>query len=95
MCKKIENVFINTSSLKFIFKTMKINHLSCLSSYKLSKDPSKSIGLHSTLVVGNYATFDGFVNGVDNIFKASITYNDKTITWKIFQNFKIGILIKI
>jgi len=73
---------------------MNINHPSCSPSYKLSKDPSKTTSLHSTLFVGNYATSDGFVNGVDNIFKTSITYNDKILIWKMFQNFKIEILIE-
>ncbi len=79
MKKHNEDVFINTSSLTFIFKTMNINHPSCLPSYKISKGPSKTIGLHSTLFVDNYATSNGFVNGVNNIIKTSITYNDKTI----------------
>jgi hypothetical protein len=42
----------------------------------------------------NYATFDGLVNGVDDIFKASTTYNNKIIIWIMFQNFKVGILIR-
>jgi tetrahydromethanopterin S-methyltransferase subunit E len=45
------------------------------------------------LCVGNYVTFDGFVNGVDDIFKTSTTHCEKTIIsiiWIIFQNFKIG-----
>jgi hypothetical protein len=29
------------------------------------------------LCVGNYAIYDGIVNGVDDIFKASTTYCDK------------------
>jgi hypothetical protein len=44
--------------------------------------------------VGNYATFDGLVNGDVGIFKTSTTYNDKTIIWTMFQNSKIGTLIK-
>jgi len=44
------------------------------------------------LCVINYVTFDGFVNGVDNIFETSKTYCDKTIIWITFQNFKIGTL---
>jgi hypothetical protein len=60
------------------------------------------MGLHSTihikrnmlveLCVGNYATYDGVVNGVDDIFKASTTYCGKIIIW--IQNFKIGILTR-
>ncbi len=46
------------------------------------------------LRVDNYATFDGFVNGVDDIFKASTTYCEKTIIWTMFQNFKIGPLTR-
>jgi hypothetical protein len=46
------------------------------------------------LCVGNYAMYDGLVNGVDGIFKASITYYDKTIIWIMFQNFKIGTLTR-
>jgi hypothetical protein len=41
------------------------------------------------LCVGNYATYDGFFNGVSGIFKALTTYCDKTIIWIMFQNFKI------
>jgi len=36
------------------------------------------------LCVSNYATYDGFVNEVGDIFKA-LTYYDKTIIWIIFQ----------
>ncbi len=46
------------------------------------------------LCVGNYATFDGFVNAIDGIFKASTTYCEKTILWIMFQNYKIGTLTK-
>jgi len=31
------------------------------------------------LCVDNYATFDGFVNGVDGIFKTSTTYCEKPL----------------
>jgi hypothetical protein len=44
--------------------------------------------------IGNYATFDGLVNGDVSIFKTSTTYNDKTIIWTMFQNSKIGTLTK-
>ncbi len=46
------------------------------------------------LYVGNYATYDGLMNGADGTFKASITYCDKTIIWIMFQNFKIRTLTK-
>jgi hypothetical protein len=46
------------------------------------------------LCVGNYATYDGHVNGVDDILKTSTTYCDKTIIWIMFQNYKIGTLIR-
>ncbi len=82
-----ENAFINTLGPTFIFKTMDINHQSCPPSYKLSNDLSKTIGLHSIinkkkdmlveLCVDNYATSNGLVNGVDDIFKASTTYCEK------------------
>ncbi len=36
--KDIENGFINTLGLMFIFKVMDINHQSCPPSYKLSND---------------------------------------------------------
>ncbi len=94
----------NTLGLTFIFKAMDINHQSRPPSYKFSNDPSKIIGLHFIihikkdmlleLCVGNYATFDGLVNGVDDIFRTSTTYCEKTITWIMFQNSKIGILIR-
>jgi hypothetical protein len=70
---------------------MDINHQSCPSFYKLSNDPNKTMGLHSTinikiymlveLSVHNYAKFDGLMNGVNGIFKASTTYCEKTIIW--------------
>jgi hypothetical protein len=73
---------------------MNINHQSCCPSYKLSNDLSKTLGLHSTInikkdmlvesCVGNYATFNGLLNGVDGIFKASTTYCEKTIIWIMF-----------
>jgi hypothetical protein len=44
------------------------------------------------LCVRNYAPFDGLVNGGNGIFKASITYCEKTIIWIMFQNFEIEIL---
>ncbi len=43
---------------------------------------------------GNYATFDGLVNGADGILKTSTTYFEKTIIWIMFQNYKIGTLIR-
>jgi hypothetical protein len=42
------------------------------------------------LCVDNYATSDGLVNGIDDIFKTLTTYCEKTIIWIIFQNSKIG-----
>jgi hypothetical protein len=66
---------------------MDINHQSCPPFYKLLNDPSKTIGLHSIInikrymfvesFVGNYATSNGLVNGVDGNFKASTTYCQK------------------
>jgi hypothetical protein len=44
-------------------------------------------------LVYKYAKYDGLVNGVDGICKTSITYNDRTIIWIMFQSFKIGTLI--
>jgi len=68
----------------FIFKTMDINHQSCPPSYKLSNDSGIISSLRFTinilknmlveLCVGNYATYNGLVNGVDGIFLASTTY---------------------
>jgi hypothetical protein len=62
----------------FIFKVMDINHQSCPPSYKLSNDPNKIGGLHSTIhikqdmlveiCVGNYAISNGLVNGTDGHF---------------------------
>ncbi len=37
------------------------------------------------LCVGNYATFDGLVNGADDIFKPSTTYCEKIIIWIMFK----------
>ncbi len=98
MQKQNEQVFVNTLGLTFIFKAMEINHQSCPPFYKLLNDASKIIGLNSIiqifkkmlveLCVGNYATCDGLVNGIDGILKTSTTYCDKTIIWIMFQNFK-------
>ncbi len=84
MQKHNENVFTNTLGPTFIFKAMDINHQSCPPSYKLSNDLSKIVGLHFTihikkdilveLCANKYATFDGLVNGVNNIFKTSAKY---------------------
>jgi len=102
--KHNENVFTNTLGPTFIFEAMEINHQSCPSFYKFSNDLSKTIGLHSTinininmlveLCVGNYATSNGLLNGVNGIFKASTTYREKTIIWIMFQNSKIRTLTK-
>jgi hypothetical protein len=43
------------------------------------------------LCVGNNTMYDGLVNGVDGIVKAS-TYCDKTNIWTMFQNSKIRTL---
>ena len=88
----------------FIFKVVDINHQSCPPSYKLSNDSSKITSLYFTininiymlveLCAGNYATYDGFVNGAYGIFKTLTTYCEKTIIWIMFQNYKIGTLTK-
>jgi hypothetical protein len=64
------------------------NHASHPPSYKLSNDPNKTTSLHSIihilkdilveLCVKSYVTLNGLVNGTNDIFKASTTYNDKT-----------------
>jgi hypothetical protein len=36
------------------------------------------------LCVGNYATFGGLVNGIDDILKTSTTYFEKTNIWIMF-----------
>jgi len=46
------------------------------------------------LYVGNYAMYDDFVNGIDDIFKISKTYYDKTIIWIMFKKNLIGTLTK-
>jgi len=89
-----ENVFINTLIPMFIFKVMDINHQSCPPFYKLSNDLNKIASLHSTiyiyiymlvdLCVGNYATSDDLVNGINENFKASTTYCEKIIIWIMF-----------
>jgi hypothetical protein len=80
----------------FNFEVTDIHHYSCPSSYKLPDDPSKTIGLCTVihvkqnmiveLCVGNYATYDGLVNGVDSVFKTSTFYHNKTIVWILFLN---------
>jgi len=76
---------------------MDIDHQSCPPSYKFSNDPRKTIGLHFMIQIKKdmfYAMYDGLVNGIDDIFKASTTCCDKTIIWIMFQNFKIGTLTR-
>jgi hypothetical protein len=72
--------------------------------YKLLDDPSKTLSLHIIicmkqnmlfeLCVGNYATFDGLVNGANGIFKTSVSYQNKTKMWISFPNKKIGMLFR-
>jgi hypothetical protein len=100
--KHNEHVFTNTLAPTFIFNAMDINHQSCQSFYKLLNDPSKTIGLHSTIQIlkkmlvelsaNNYTIYDGFVNGIDDIFKTSRAYCGQTIISIMFQNSKIGTL---
>jgi hypothetical protein len=87
-----------------IFKAMDINYQSHTPFYKLLNDASKTIGLHSTIQIlkemlielcaGNYAMYDGLVNGTNGNFKTSTTYYDKTIIWIMFQNYQIGTLTR-
>jgi hypothetical protein len=46
------------------------------------------------LCVGNYATYNGLVNGDDGVFKTSTSYHNKTIVWILFPNPKIGMLTR-
>jgi hypothetical protein len=46
------------------------------------------------LCVGNYATFDGLVNGANGIFKIVVSYHNKTIIWISFPIKKIGVLVR-
>ncbi len=46
------------------------------------------------LCANNHGTFYGLVNGVNNIFKISMTYNNKTILWIMFQKKLIKILTR-
>ncbi len=46
------------------------------------------------LRISNYATFNGFVNEANGIFKTSTKYCEKTIIWVMFKFFKIGTLNK-
>jgi len=48
------------------------------------------------LCVGNYATHDGLVNGVDGIFKRSTkVFNLEEVIWILFNNPKCGQLTRI
>jgi hypothetical protein len=48
------------------------------------------------LCAGNYATHDGFVNGVDGIFQGSIKiFNSQEVIWIFFSNLKCGQLTRI
>jgi len=44
---------------------------------------------------GNYATHDGLVNGVDDLFKTSILMNSRTYIFIQFLNIKIGSLTRL
>jgi hypothetical protein len=78
---------------------MDINHQSGPPSYKLSNVPNKIVGLHSTininiymlveLCVGNYAMFDGLVNGNNGIFQALTIYCEKIIIWIMLKILKL------
>jgi hypothetical protein len=46
------------------------------------------------LCVGNYATYDGLVNGTNGVFKTSTSYHNKTMVWILFTNKKIGVLAR-
>jgi len=63
--------------------------------YRFALCNSYKIYMLVKLWVENYATYDGFVNGINGIFKASkMTYCDKIIIWIMFQNCKIGTLTR-
>jgi hypothetical protein len=78
---------------------MAINHQTCPPSYKFTNDPNKATRLRFTihiktnmlveLCASNYATFDGLVNGINDILKTSTTYCENTIIWIMFQNSKL------
>ncbi len=46
------------------------------------------------LCVGNYVTYDGLMNEVNDIFKASTTYCDKNHHMDKISKFKIGTLTR-
>ncbi len=81
MQKHNEYVFINTLGPTFIFKVMDINCQSCPPYYKLSNDPSKTIGLHFTIQIkkimlvelcaNNNTIYDGLVNQEHIVTKPS------------------------
>ncbi len=78
----------------FIFKAMNTNHQSCPPFYKFSNDWNKTTNFHFTINIykymlielcsSNYATFNGFVNEANGIFKTSTKYCEKTIIWVMF-----------
>jgi len=48
------------------------------------------------LCAENYATHDGLVNGVDEIFQGSIkVFNSQEVTWILFSNPKCGQFTRI
>jgi hypothetical protein len=95
-------VLNKTIGLTFNFEVTNIHYHSYPSSYKLLDDPSKTIDLHIIihikqdmvveLCVGNYATYDCLVNGVNGVFETSTFYHNKTIVCILFPNPKIEML---
>ncbi len=101
-------MFTNTTSPTFIFKTMDINHPSCLPSYKLSNNPSKFklqvcilqfifLKMLIELCASNYAMFDGLVNGTNNIFDtppSSLLDSKESNYVKERKKFELGAALK-
>ncbi len=90
-----KHVYDKTLRQTFKFLAKDIHSETCLSHFKLSMLTSHISSLHHELLlkkmlvelcVGNYATSNGLVNGVNGTFQDYIENNPKPLIWIHFHN---------
>ncbi len=89
-----KNIFQNTLGETFTFLACDVHTETCPS--QLSNLPFQMVGLHYEILVNkkmlvelcarNYETFDGLVNGVDEIFEDFRRTISKSFVWIHFHN---------